>query len=85
MADENKLPKNVDLKWIGQTLLSMRAELRGDIAALKQMRAEDRSLLEDVAREVGLEPTPERLSREDFEKKTDKRLKKLEAKAFPSG
>lgn len=57
MAD--KLPDNVDLNWIGRTLLKLQndvragfAELRGDVAELKRMRAEDRSLLEDVAREV---------------------------------
>lgn len=91
MADE--LPDNIDLNWIGRTLLAMRKELRGiggqvaglqsDIAGLKQMRAEDRSLLEDVAREVGIEPTPKRLAREQFERETNERLAKIEAKVFP--
>ena len=43
MADE--LPENIDLTWIGRTLVNMQrdmrdgfAELRGDIAELKQMR-----------------------------------------------
>jgi hypothetical protein len=88
MADE--LPENIDLNWIGRTLVNLQrdmrdgfAELRGDIAELKQMRAEDRSLLEDVAREAGIEPTPKRLRREQFEKETSERLDKIEAKLFP--
>lgn len=88
MADE--LPENIDLTWIGRTLLAMRSELRGledkvdaSFAELRLMRAEDRSLLEDVARELGMEPTPKRLRREKFEKETGERLDKIEAKLFP--
>lgn len=81
MTDE--APENIDLNWIGHTLVAMRRELRDNIAELKRMRAEDRSLLEDVAREAGIEPTPARLTREQFETKTDERLKRLEDKVFP--
>lgn len=88
MAEE--APDNINLDWIGHTLLTMRremrdgfAELRGEIAELKRLRSEDRDLLEDVAREVGLEPTPASLSREKFEAEINKRLTALEAKVFP--
>jgi hypothetical protein len=88
MADE--LPDNIDLNWIGRTLLNLQrdvrdgfAELRDDIAELKRLRGDDRSLLEDVAREVGMEPTPARLSQETFEAETNRRLERIEAKVFP--
>lgn len=57
--------------------------IQSDVRDLKELRAEDRMLLEEVAREVGIEPTPKRLTREQFEKATNERLAKLEAKVFP--
>ena len=82
MADE--IPDNIDLNWIGRTLLNMQREMRAGFAELHKMRAEDRSLLEDVAREIGIEQTSKRLRREHFEKQTDERLARIEAKLFPS-
>jgi hypothetical protein len=81
MADE--FPDNVDLQWLGQNLLDMRTEMREGIADLKRMRAADRSLLEAVAHEVGLEPGTAQLKREKFETEIVKRLERLEEKVFP--
>jgi hypothetical protein len=83
MADE---PDNIVLRLLRDLRAEMRAgfaELRGDVAELKRMHAEDRSLLEDVAREVGIEPTQARLTREKFEAETRQRLDRIEAKVFP--
>ncbi len=79
----DKLPENIDLTWIGRTLLKMQSEMRDGFAELKRQGVEDRSLLGDVAYAVGLEPTKAQLKREDVEQQTRERLDKLEGKVCP--